>query len=128
MVSTAGDYMRFAQMMLNGGELDGARILARKTVELMTTDQLGSAIARGPLYFPGPGYGFGLGVQVRVAAGEAANLGSVGDYGWAGAYGTTFFIDPKERLIAIWMMQRPNLPASAYFWRRMRTLVYTAIE
>jgi len=48
---------------------------------------------------------------VRVAAGEAANLGSVGDYGWAGAYGTTFFIDPKERLIAIWMMQRPNLPA-----------------
>jgi len=47
---------------------------------------------------------------------------------WTGAYGTTFFIDPKERLIAIWMMQRPNLPASAYFWRRMRTLAYTAIK
>lgn len=128
MVSTAPDYLRFTQMLLNGGELDGVRILSRKTVEVMTSDQLGSAIARGPLYFPGPGYGFGLGVQVRIAAGEAASLGSVGDYGWAGVYGTTFFVDPKERLIAIWMMQRPNLPANVYFWRRMRSVVYTAIE
>lgn len=128
MVSTAGDYLRFAQMLLNGGKLNGVRILAPKTVALMTSDQLGSAIARGPLYFPGPGYGFGFGVQVRVAAGEAASLGSVGDYGWAGVYGTTFFVDPKERLISLWMMQRTNLPANAYIWRRMRSLVYTALE
>lgn len=128
MVSTAPDYLRFTHMLLNGGELDGVRILSRKTVELMTSDQLGSAIARGPLYFPGPGYGFGLGVRVRIVAGEATSLGSVGDYAWDGVYGTTFFVDPKERLIAIWMMQRPNLPADVYFWRRMRSLVYSAIE
>jgi CubicO group peptidase (beta-lactamase class C family) len=128
MVSTPGDYLRFTQMLLNGGELDGVRILSRKTVELMTSDHLGSAIARGPLYFPGPGYGFGFGVRVRIAAGEATNLGSVGDYGWEGVYGTAFFVDPKERLIAIWMMQRTNLPADIYFWRRMRSVVYTAIE
>ena len=115
-------------MLLNGGELDGVRILSRKAVELMTSDQLGSAIARGPLYFPGPGYGFGLGVRVRIAAGEAASLGSVGDYAWDGVYGTTLFVDPKERLIAIWMMQRTNLPADVYFWRRMRAVVYSAIE
>lgn len=128
LVSTAGDYLRFAQMLLNGGKLDGVRILAPKTVALMTSDQLGSAIARGPLYFPGPGYGFGFGVQVRVAAGEAASLGSVGDYSWAGVYGTTFFVDPKERLISVWMMRRTNLAANAYIWRRMRSLVYTALE
>ena len=128
MASTAPDYLRFAQMLLNGGELDGVRILSRKTVDLMTSDQLGSAIARGPAYFPGPGYGFGLGVQVRIAPGEAARLGSVGDYGWDGVYGTTFFVDPKERLIVIWMMQRPNLPANVPVWRRMRSVVYSAIE
>ena len=128
MVSTAPDYLRLTQMLLNGGELDGVRILSRKTVELMTSDQLGSAIVRGPLYFPGPGYGFGFGVRVRIAAGEAMNLGSVGDYGWEGVYGTAFFVDPKERLIAIWMMQRPNLPANVYFWRRMPAVVYSAIE
>lgn len=128
MVSTVPDYLRLTQMLLNGGELDGVRILSRKTVELMTSDQLGSAIVRGPLYFPGPGYGFGFGVRVRIAAGEAMNLGSVGDYGWEGVYGTAFFVDPKERLIAIWMMQRTNLPADVYFWRRMRAVVYSAIE
>ena len=128
MVSTAPDYLRFTQMLLNGGELDGVRILSRKTVEVMTSDQLGSAIARGPLYFPGPGYGFGLGVRVRIAAGESASLGSVGDYSWEGAWGTMFFVDPKERLIAIWLTQRSNLPASLYFWRRMRAVVYSAIE
>jgi CubicO group peptidase (beta-lactamase class C family) len=128
MVSTAGDYLRFTQMLLNGGELDGVRILSRKTVDLMTSDQLGSAIARGPLYYPGPGYGFGLGFRVRIAAGEATNLGSVRDYAWDGAWGTTFFVDPKERLIAIWLTQRTHIPANAYFWRRMRAVVYSAIE
>ncbi|HEU4385643.1 MAG TPA: serine hydrolase domain-containing protein [Anaeromyxobacteraceae bacterium] len=128
MVSTAGDYLRFAQMLLNGGELDGARILSRKTVELMTSDHLGPGTARTALYFPGPGYGFGLGFAVRTAAGESPSPGSIGDYFWVGYYGTLFFVDPKEKLIGIWMMQRVNLPANQVIWRRYKSQVYAAIE
>ncbi len=128
MVSTAGDYLRFAQMLLNGGELEGARILSRKTVELMTSDHLGPGVARTALYFPGPGYGFGLGFAVRTAAGEAAGPGSIGDYFWVGYYGTLFFVDPKEKLIGIWMTQRVNLPANQLIWRRHKSQVYAAID
>ena len=105
MVSTAPDYYRFLQMLLNGGELDGVRILSRKSVELMTADHLGNGIAHGEL---SPGYGFGLGFAVRTAPGEASSFGSVGDYNWGGLWGTYFFVDPRERLIGILMMQRPN--------------------
>jgi len=128
MVSTASDYYRFLQMLLNGGELDGIQILSRKSVELMTSDQLGTGIAHAPLYFPGPGYGFGLAFAVRTAPGEAASLGSVGDYWWVGVYGTSFFVDPKERLIGIYMMQRPNVIADLNFWSRFRTGVYSALK
>ncbi|HEY6104839.1 MAG TPA: serine hydrolase domain-containing protein, partial [Anaeromyxobacteraceae bacterium] len=128
MVSTAGDYLRFAQMLLNGGELDGARILSRKTVELMTSDHLGTGVARTALYFPGPGYGFGLGFAVRTAAGESAVPGSIGDYYWPGLYGTLFFVDPKEKLIGIWMMQRVNQPTNQVIWRRFKSQVYAAID
>ena len=122
MVSTATDYYRFLQMLLNGGELDGVRILSRKSVELMTSDHLGTSIARGPLP---QGYGFGLGFTVRITPGEASSLGSVGDYGWGGLYGTTFFVDPKERLIGILLMQRPNY---AKYSREFRTGVYSALD
>lgn len=122
MVSTATDYYRFLQMLLNGGELDGVRILSRKSVELMTADHLGSAIAHGELF---PGYGFGLGFAVRVSPGEASSLGSVGDYTWGGLYGTYFFVDPRERLIAILLMQRPNYSKYA---RQFRTGVYRALD
>src|SRR6266850_2967718 len=105
-VSTAADYLRFAQMMLNGGELNGVRILSKKTVEYMTTDHIGAV--RGPTYLPGPGYGFGLGVAVRLTDGQAATPGSAGDYNWGGLGGTYFWVDPKEKLIAIWMMQAPG--------------------
>ena len=106
MVSTAADYLRFTRMMLNGGELDGVRILSKKTVEYMTTDHIGPV--RGPAYLPGPGYGFGLGVAVRLTDGQAATPGSAGDYNWGGLGGTYFWVDPKEKLIAIWMMQAPG--------------------
>jgi CubicO group peptidase (beta-lactamase class C family) len=99
MVSTARDYLRFAQAMLNGGTLDGARILAPRTA------------VRGPNYTPGPGYGFGLGFAVRIAEGEAVTAGSIGDHSWGGFAGTTFWIDPRERLIALWLMQAPGARA-----------------
>jgi len=122
-VSTAGDYLKFAQMMLNGGELNGKRILARKTVEYMTTDHTGGV--RGPAYLPGAGYGFGLGVAVRLQDGLATTPGSVGDYNWGGLGGTYFWVDPKEKLIAIWMMQAPN--QRGYYRGIYRDMVYAAM-
>jgi CubicO group peptidase (beta-lactamase class C family) len=123
MVSTAADYLRFAQMMLNGGELNGVRILSRKTVEYMTTDHLGAV--RGPTYLPGPGYGFGLGFAVRLTDGQAATPGSAGDYNWGGLGGTYFWVDPKEKLIAIWMMQAPG--QRVYYRGIFRDMVYGAM-
>jgi CubicO group peptidase (beta-lactamase class C family) len=124
LVSTAGDYLRFAQMLLNGGTLDGTQILSRKTVEYMTSDHLGGI--RGPAYLPGAGYGFGLGFAVRLASGEANTPGSPGDYNWGGWGGTYFWVDPKEKLIAIWMMQAPG--PRTYYRVMFRNAVYAAIE
>jgi CubicO group peptidase (beta-lactamase class C family) len=124
LVSTAADYLRFAQMMLNGGSLDGVRIVSRKTVEYMTADHLGSV--RGPIYLPGAGYGFGLGVAVRLASGEANTPGSPGDYNWGGWGGTYFWVDPKEKLVAIWMMQSPS--QRNHYRIQFRNAVYAAIE
>jgi CubicO group peptidase (beta-lactamase class C family) len=101
LVSTAADYFRFHQMMLNGGELDGARILGRKTVELMTVNHTGDM----PLWLPGPGYGFGLGYSVVKDIGVTGQAGSPGVYGWGGAFCTYFQVDPKEELIGIVMTQ-----------------------
>ena len=120
LVSTAADYLRFAQMLLNGGELGGVRILSRRTVEHMTSDHLGAI--RGP----GPGYGFGLGFAVRHTSGLSPTNGSGGDYNWAGFGGTYFWVDPKERLIAVWMMQAPN--QRNYYRELFRNMVYGAIE
>jgi CubicO group peptidase (beta-lactamase class C family) len=124
MVSTADDYLRFAQMMLNGGELDGVRIVSRKTIEYMTSDHTGDI--RGPVYLPGPGYGFGLGVAVRKSTGESAQYGSAGDYYWGGFAGTYFWVDPKERLIAVWMMQAPS--QSGHYRTVLRTAVYSSLD
>ena len=122
-VSTAGDYLKFAQMMLNGGELNGKRILSRKTVEYMTTDHTGGV--RGPAYLPGPGYGFGLGFAVRLQDGLASTPGSVGDYNWGGLGGTYFWVDPKEKLIGILMLQAPN--QRTYYRGIFRDMVYAAM-
>jgi CubicO group peptidase (beta-lactamase class C family) len=124
LVSTVDDYLRFARMMQDGGALDGVRIVSRKTVEYMTADHLGSV--RGPAYSPGAGYGFGLGVAVRLADGQAASYGSAGEYNWAGYAGTAFWIDPKERLIAIFMMQGPG--QSAFYRSLLRSAVYTSLD
>ena len=106
LVSTAPDYLRFLQMLLNGGELDGVHILSRKTVQYMTSDHFNGA--HGPLYgIVGPGYSFGLGFAIRTATGMAPFVGSVGEYRWLGYAGTVFWVDPRERLIAICMMQSP---------------------
>jgi CubicO group peptidase (beta-lactamase class C family) len=123
MVSTAADYLRFCRMVLNGGELDGVRILSRKTVEYMTTDHTGGV--RGPTYLPGAGYGFGLGFAVRLADGLASTPGSAGDLNWGGLGGTYFWIDPKEKLIAIWMMQAPG--QRVYYRGIFRDMVYAAM-
>jgi len=119
-VSTAIDYTRFSQMLANRGRIDGVRLLSRKTVELMTADHLGK------LDTPTPGYGFGLGFAVRRDAGVANTPGSIGDYNWGGLAGTYFWIDPKEELVAVWMMQAPG--QRLHYRQRFRTLVYQAIN
>jgi len=101
LLSTPADYARFAQMLLNGGVLDGVRLLGRKTVELMTTNHIGDI----PVYLSGPGYGFGLGVYVRKDLSGTPLPGSVGTYGWGGAYCTAYFADPKEDLFGLFFTQ-----------------------
>ncbi len=120
LVSTATDYLAFATMLLNGGELGGARILGRKTVEFMTSDHLGTIPVETP------GLGFGLGFQVRRDAGIAGIAGSVGEYGWAGNAGTLFWVDPREKLIAIYMVQVSDFDRVA-LRNQFRTLVESTI-
>jgi CubicO group peptidase (beta-lactamase class C family) len=116
LVSTAADYLRFCQMLLNGGELDGVRLLSPKTVAYMTADHLPPDIAFGPIcallqgFAPTPrnGQGFGLGFEVRTAMGRAPIPGSVGTYSWAGSSGASFWIDPQEQLIAVLMLAAPD--------------------
>ena len=109
LVSTALDYGRFLQMLLQGGRLGDARVLGRKTVELMTADHLGPLPRCGDL-LP-PGYGFGLGLAVRIAAGLATDPGSIGTYGWSGASGTAFFVDPAEAMFGVMLAQAPGQAA-----------------
>jgi CubicO group peptidase (beta-lactamase class C family) len=127
MVSTTMDYARFLQMMLNGGELHGKRILSPKTVAYMTSDHLHEGImASGPLYFPGPGYGFGLGFAVRRTLGGSPEDGSVGDYTWNGVAGTNFWVDPKEDMFVVFMITSPR--ARGHYMTVIRNMVYAAIE
>jgi len=120
LLSTAGDYARFLQMMLGGGKLDGKRVLARKTVELMTTNHVGDKLAwRG-------GVGFGLGFQVVLDVGATGEHGSVGEFGWGGAYHSTYWVDPKEELVVAYMTQL--IPAGGLDdHQTLRALVYSAI-
>lgn len=119
LLSTATDYARFLQAMLNGGELDGARILSRKTVELMTTDHLQGLEVR-------PGEGFGLGFSVLKDLGERGVPGSVGEYGWGGAYHSTYWVDPVEDLVVVYFTQL--LPAGGLDDHgKLRALIYQAI-
>jgi CubicO group peptidase (beta-lactamase class C family) len=107
LVATAEDYFKFAEMMLNGGERKGRRYLSRKTVEFMLSDHI-VGLSGSPMGTTGPGYGFGLGFGVRLHEGLAWVPGSKGDAMWAGLWGTSFTIDPKESLVAILMAQGPS--------------------
>jgi CubicO group peptidase (beta-lactamase class C family) len=125
LVSTAMDYARFCQMLLNGGELDGNRIIGRKTLELMASDHLGTRIKLESPMIPA-GHSFGLGFAVRTHEGLAPFAGSVGQFYWSGVAGTFFWIDPKEELFAVFMSQGPN--QREYFRTLLRSLVYAAVE
>jgi len=121
LVSTVRDYARFAQMLLNGGVLDGARLLSPKTIELMTASHTGDLPPSGLI---GGGAQFGLGFRVVTDVAVTQTLGSNGSYGWSGIYGTNFWVDPKEQLVAIVMVQRyPGSPVASAF----TPLVYQAL-
>ncbi len=125
LVSTAQDYSRFAQMLANGGALDGVRLLSPKTIELMTTshtNDMNLSASTTPVL--GPGAEWGLGFRIASDLGATQTLGSSGMYGWSGIYGTNFWVDPKEKLIGVLMVQRyPGASAAAPF----QALTYQSI-
>jgi CubicO group peptidase (beta-lactamase class C family) len=125
LVSTTMDYARFCQMLLNGGVLDGNRIIGRKTLQLMASDHLGPKVKVDSPLMPA-GHGFGLGFAVRTHQGMAPFPGSLGQFFWSGMAGTFFWIDPAEDMFAVFMMQGPG--QREYFRSLVRSLVYAAVE
>ena len=125
LVSTTMDYARFSQMLLNGGALDGNRIVGRKTLELMASDHLASSVKVNSPLMPA-GHGFGLGFAVRTHDGMAPFPGSRGNFFWSGMAGTFFWVDPKEELFAVFMMQGPG--QREYIRNLLRNAVYAAVE
>jgi len=120
LTSTAGDYARFLQMLLNGGELEGARILSPKTVELMTSNHVGTLYQQG-------NFGFGLGFEITEHVGRSGRPGSVGEFGWGGAYATKYWVDPQEKLVVVFMTQL--LPSNGLdVTDKLRALLYGSIE
>jgi CubicO group peptidase (beta-lactamase class C family) len=119
LLSTARDYSRFLQMLLNGGVLGGARLLSPTSVDLMTTNHVGQL-------FPNAGMGFGLGFAVRLDVGEAGQHGSVGEYGWGGAYHSTYWVDPVEDLVVVYFTQVIQA-AGLDDQNKLRALIYSAI-
>lgn len=137
MVSTASDYARFCQMLLNGGEFNGVRLLSPRTVRTMASDHLPPDIRYDAFYAsnadwtmiaptPERGYGFGLGFAVRKSRGVNPLPGSPGEFCWVGASGTAFWIDPREQLIAVWMSQIP-WSESGHYRSLLRNMVYQAL-
>jgi CubicO group peptidase (beta-lactamase class C family) len=137
MVSTAPDYARFCLMLLNGGELDKVRLVSRKTIESMTSNQIPPMYKSAypvqiqiawPSFSLETGQGFGLGFLINSEPGLNPLPGSKGDYHWAGIFGTSFWVDPKEQLIAIIMVQAPPQTVTFPYYYRMRNYVYQAIS
>lgn len=124
LVSSAPDYARFLQMLHQGGRLDGAQLIGRKTLEWMTADHLGG-LPGDPALLP-PGHGFGLGFAVRLQAGLDTTPGSVGQYFWSGLAGTHFWVDPCEEMYALLMIQAPN--QRERYRTLFRNLVYAALD
>ena len=127
--STAGDYIRFGQMLLNGGSLEGKRVLGPQTVAFMTSNHLNKDIRNNvALTEPGRvGYGFGLGVAVRMERGLSAINGNVGDYSWNGAYGTVFWADPKEQMVVVMMGVAPG-DIRKIHREQLNSVIYGALE
>jgi CubicO group peptidase (beta-lactamase class C family) len=132
LVSTAHDYLRFCRMLVGGGELDGVRILGRKTIELMTRNHLPNDedLTRWALgsfsETANEGYGFGLGFSINLGPARTATIGSAGEYAWGGAASTIFWVDPAEELVVILMTQ--FMPSATFNFRgQLKTLVYPAI-
>lgn len=122
-VSTASDYIRFAQMLLNKGTLDGRRIVGRKTIQLMTANHLDPETVNN---VPQKGYGFGLGFAVRLGEGRTPYQGSTGDFNWGGAYGTYFWVDPREDLAVVFMSVGPG-PIRVTYRNMITSLVLSSI-
>ena len=127
--STAGDYIRFGQMMLNGGSLDGKRVLGPQTVAFMTSNHLNKDIKNmvGGTEPGRVGYGFGLGVAVRMERGLSAINGNIGDYTWNGANGTIFWVDPKEQMVVVMMAVAPGEIRKIHR-EKLNALVYGALD
>jgi CubicO group peptidase (beta-lactamase class C family) len=127
MVGTIGDYARFAQMLLNGGTLEGRRYLKPETITLMTSDHIGpeTKIARDYFYFPGASSGFGLGVAVRTSPYPGTSW-PLGEYRWDGIGGTFFFIDPKDDMFVIFMVQTPTQRGRIQL--ALKTLIYESLQ
>lgn len=125
MMSTAADYARFLQMLLAKGAFEGKRYLSPNTIATMTSDQMGDIIKVGPYDLLGAGYRFGLGFSVRVAQGLAPYAGSPGDYHWAGVGGTAFWVDPKENMFVVYMMQAPSKRGA--YRVLVRNMIYASI-
>lgn len=125
---TMGDYVRFGQMLLNGGSLDGKQVLSPAFVQLMTSNHLGAGIQNRVANVEPhrAGYGFGLGVAVRMQPGLAAVPGSTGEYSWNGANGTGFFADPKEQLVVAFGTAAPG-DLRKYYREQMQDLIYGAL-
>lgn len=126
--ATVGDYIRFGQMLLNGGELDGKRVLSPATVRLMISNHLGPEIKNNVANIEAHrgGFGFGLGVAVRTTEGLSSVPGSVGEFTWNGAYGTQFFCDPKERLVVVVGTAAPG-EIRKYYRELIQDVVYGAM-
>ncbi|MCJ7833069.1 MAG: beta-lactamase family protein, partial [Deltaproteobacteria bacterium] len=132
LVSTAVDYYRFCQMLLNGGELDGVRLIGRKTIELMTMNHLPGGKDLSELsvstfsQIANEGNGFGLGFSIHLGSDKSQVIGSMGEYAWGGAASTAFWIDPVEDLIVIFLTQfMPN--ATFDFRNQLKAIIYAAI-
>ena len=136
LISTAPDYARFCQMLLNGGELAGTRLLARSSVKLMLQNHLSPSVDYGPRTsdlgiaapLPQLGQGYGLGLGVRVSDGLSPVPGSAGDFYWGGVLGPYFWVDPKERLIVVFMLQELNVQKRARYRALLRSLIYQALH
>ena len=121
MIGTTRDYLRFAQMLLNGGQLDGVRILSPATINYMTRNHLGDV----PMGLGRAGAGFGLGFAVVTDPARVGDIATEGEYSWGGAAGTTFWVDPKEKLVGVFMVQ--SLPHRTTLKDEFRRLTYQAM-